>query len=336
MTPEGIPNAEGRPEAGILTGMSPRKPPAEPDRRDEYVAEWVLIALLDIAAVIYLVVSRALGIGIGELDVVAFCLLGTTLFFALFGIPRVEADPAGIRFFRRGRLRWSRPLSDFARLSPGLFGMQRIVFRDGAWVWFAALGPEGTRIADFLATLPVSQPRRRGVSTRADVLDLPLAALRFPGGQCIGCRRPAETVLELEARRGFTLLLVGFFLVRDLEAPGCRACKTRRTVLGLAAYAVPILTFVYFLFGRGLAPMEELEPRLRLVCLCISVAGTLFLMNWGARFLDYAAFGVAPLSLSADSTHVRLRVRDVALRQALEEGARGEPRATESARFELG
>ncbi|MFP2907798.1 hypothetical protein ACLESD_22670 [Pyxidicoccus sp. 3LFB2] len=292
--------------------------------------------LLDLVAVAYLVGSRAIGMSLGEFDVIAVGLLGFTGLFALIGARRIEVGPAGIRVFRRGRLRMSRPLSDFARLRPVLFGVQCIVFQDGAWVWLAVLGKEGTRIVDFLGALPVSQTQRRRVGTRADVVELPIAALRFPEGQCIGCQRPAETVLKLEARQGFILPLLGFSVARDIAAPGCHACTGRRTWLGRAVSWLPILGLCFALMGPRVAPEGETDW-LKAACFAISMVGVVFSKLWGERVVDHSVLGVSALSLSADHTHVRLRVRDPALLQALEEGTEwGAARAVEGSEVMLG
>lgn len=273
---------------------------------------------MDVIAVVYLAASYVLDVGMGELDAIAIALLATSLVFAVTGSRRVEVGPGGIHVFRRRRLRLSRPLERFAFLKPGLFGLQGITFDDGKRVWIAAVGPEATRVVDYLGSIRAARgPVPATASKLSDVVELPVAAIRFPPGACVGCSRPATKTAELEASTGLDLIVVGFAVTRTLIAPACRACKTRRILLPFAAYAAPILAVLYCIFGPQLAPEGENDP-LKLACLAFAVLSALGLMRWGARVFDRYVFGISVVSLSKDTTRVRLRVRDTGLRSELD------------------
>ena len=91
------------------------------------IRSWAGLLVLDVLALAYLAASWWLDVGAGELDVMASCLLGTSLLFVLMGSRRIEVGPSGIRMYRRGVLRVQRPLDAFSQLQPGLPGLQAIV-----------------------------------------------------------------------------------------------------------------------------------------------------------------------------------------------------------------
>jgi hypothetical protein len=276
---------------------------------------------LNLLALAYLAGSFFLGLGIEELDVVAASLVGGSALIVALGPRRIEAGPAGLQVWRWGRPVLRRPLEDFVRLEPGLLGLQRIRLRDGRRLWFAGVGPEATRLIDYLHALPQVPVAAAGRSRRGDELELPVAAVRFPRGHCVVCGRTADASLTLEARRGFSLVLVSHFLTRALEVPGCGGCRWRRRLAGAGANGVLVLLGAWALFGLRVVPVGQVDP-LQAACAALGLVGLFALQNRGDVWLDHRVYGVSARGLSADGARVRLRVRSAALREALSREAR--------------
>jgi len=278
------------------------------------------LLLLNLLALVYLAGSLLLDLDLEELDAVAGLLVGGSALILALGPRRIEAGPAGLQVWRWGRPVLRRPIEDVARLEAGLLGLQFIRLRDGKRLWFAGIGPEATRLVDYLHSLRPA-PADAGRAGRPDELELPVTAVRFPRGRCVACGRSSNASLTLEARRGFSLVLVSHFLTRALTAPGCGRCRWRRRIAGLGAGGVLVLLGLWSLFGLRVVPVGQVDP-LQVACAALGLAGLFALHNRGDAWLDHRVYGVSARALSADSARVRLRVRSAALRDALRREAR--------------
>ncbi|QDE92055.1 hypothetical protein BHS06_25460 [Myxococcus xanthus] len=280
---------------------------------------WTAMLLLDLVALVALIVAHVLDVDLAEFGVMAYCLLGSSAVIALVGRRRIEMGPAGIRVYRRGRLRLQRPLSAFSRLKPMFPRVVAIVFDDGAWTWIPSMGQEGTTIVDFLSA--TREPEVvLGPTRGSNVLEMLVTALRFPAGPCVGCSREATTSVEFEASSGWDFVVVSWGVVRTLRAPACGSCRSRRKWLLRGAYMLPVLALLYVLPGPW-SPVGQPDP-IRTAAFFIGVLSFLGLLRWGASWCDWWVFGLWGFSLSRDTSRVRLRVRDAGLRHDIARLAR--------------
>lgn len=251
--------------------------------------------------------GRALTTGLGgelvELDIIAAAPVVFVPTILLIGPRTIRIDESGIHVTRRGRLVLSRRLDEIAGLR-GFLGTSRLVFRDGAWLQWNTTGPEWGPPTDFLV-------ERLGGTRQRGALSLPARRVRFPA-VCLGCGAAPEVEVAITARRGVNLLLGSFFVQRDIPAPACRRCRSRRRALaGLLSFGPPI-GLVACAFVPLLTPLKGAPVAVIAGVLALAIV---VLVNRGAEWGDAWIWGVRG-GLARDGT-VHLRCRDPALTAAI-------------------
>ncbi|WNG58821.1 hypothetical protein F0U59_31885 [Archangium gephyra] len=284
-------------------------------------SRWPALLLINLVCLTYIAASFIWDFSLGEFDVFPWAIPVTTLVMMVFGWRRIEVGPSGIRVFHRGRLRLERPLTDFSHIQPGLFGLSFIVLRGGPRIWFLVAGDEGTKLLDYMATLPQesSSGHARGGRGRPDELELLVTAVHLNMDFCVGCGMTSDGPVELDASYGFDLLLVSWSLSRSVKLPGCASCRWKRRLLMVTFICLSIATCFLGMMGPLLFKGFGGAPLWGTVILS-SFGALFFLNNWGSQLIDDWVLGISARSLSKDATRVVLRVRKPGLRRELERG----------------
>lgn len=296
--------------------------PARDVGHDEKIA-WLIIIPVNLLCLAIIAAELTWDFRLGEFDVFIWLIPAMTPVFALYGSRRLEVDASGIRLYRRGRLRLERPLSDFSHIQPGLLGISFIVLRDGPWLWVPVVGYEGSKVLDFLATLPQERAfkQARGGRRRPDEIELPVTDIHLDSEFCVGCGTAPDGTLELDASHGFNLLVLSWSIERSVALPGCAACKRRRRWLSITLHGLAFGTLGLSMFGPLLSHGFGGAALWGTVML-LAVVALLFLGNWGDAFIDDAVLGISARSLSRDATRVVLRVRKPGVLRELERNQR--------------
>lgn len=155
-------------------------------------------------------------------------------------------------------------------------------------------------------------------STKGTDLTIKLAQIRFPA-TCVCCGGGATTRREIEAKRGFDVVVARFVRFVRLPVPTCREHARRHAIARWGAY-VAIFVGTTALATVGLlisAPkmQSEVAPMLGLV---LGALATRIAVAFNLpRHIDARVLGVSAVNLDAELTSVTLRVRDPELRRTL-------------------
>jgi hypothetical protein len=131
--------------------------------------------------------------------------------------------------------------------------------------------------------------------------------VRFPA-RCAGCDAPATTIHELEAKRGYDLLVVAAWEVLDLAVPMCAGCGRRRRVAGIALWTglvVSILVGGFVAMELRMNDWNASAALLGALVLLLVLVGRFRADHW----LEWYTVGLGATLLRGDGMPLRLRFR---------------------------
>ncbi|WNG40525.1 hypothetical protein F0U61_47685 [Archangium violaceum] len=289
----------------------------------EDVPYWPLLIFFDLVLLAYLAAGFIWDFGLELLDVIAWSILATTLALAIVGWRRIEAGPSDIRVIRRGRLVLDRPLTEFSHIQPCLPGVVAfIVLRGGTRIWVPVMQygvGECTQLLEYLASLTRKPGLRstHGRRERPDELEVLVTKVDLGTEFCVGCGMDSDGPIEIDARCGVDLLLVGWSMERSVMLSGCASCRRKLRLLSFTLYVLTWVTFGLGLLGPAEVGGVDVWP-LRSAMMILSIGALFYQHNWGSQFVDDRVLGIFARSLSADGTRVVLRVRKPGLLRELE------------------